>query len=44
MAEKLIASEDLGYVGESTEDYTEVIEDTIHNGYIPISLATVAGG
>ena len=43
MAEKLIASEDLGYVGEITEVNTEVIEDTIHNGYIPI-LATVAGG
>ena len=43
MAEKLIPSEDLGYVGEITEVNTEVIEDTIHNGYIPI-LATVAGG
>lgn len=43
MAEKLISSEDLGYVGEITEVNTEVIEDTIHNGYIPI-LATVAGG
>lgn len=43
MAEKLIASEDLGYVGEITEVNPEVISDTINNGYVPI-LATVAGG
>ncbi len=43
MAEKLITSEDLGYVGEITEVNTEVIVNTINNGYIPI-LATVAGG
>lgn len=43
MAEKLISSEDLGYVGEITEVNPEVIVDTINNGYVPI-LATVAGG
>lgn len=43
MAEKLISADDLGYVGEITEVNTEVIVDTINNGYIPI-LATVAGG
>lgn len=43
MAEKLISSEDLGYVGEITEVNPDVIVDTINNGYVPI-LATVAGG
>lgn len=43
MAEKLIAGEDLGFVGEITEVNTEVIENATKNGYIPI-ISTVAGG
>ena len=43
MAEKLIAGEDLGFVGEITEVNTEVIENATKNGYVPI-ISTVAGG
>lgn len=43
MAEKLIAGEDLGFVGEITEVNTEVIENATRNGYVPI-ISTVAGG
>ena len=43
MAEKKASGEDLGYVGEIIEVNTHVIEDTIHQGYIPV-VATVAGG
>ena len=43
MAEKKASGEDLGYVGEIVEVNTRVIEDTIHQGYIPV-IATVAGG
>ena len=42
-AEKLIAGEDLGYVGEITKVNTEIISHATENGYIPI-IATVAGG
>lgn len=43
MAEKLVAAEDLGYVGEITEINPEVIQNATANGYIPI-ISTVAGG
>ncbi len=43
MAEKLVAAEELGYVGEITEINPEVIQDATSNGYIPI-ISTVAGG
>ena len=43
MAEKAIASEDLGFVGEITEVNTGVITDATKNGYIPI-ISTIAGG
>lgn len=43
MAEKLVASTDLGYVGEIKEVNAEPLENAMKNGYIPI-VATVAGG
>lgn len=43
MAEKLIASADLGFVGEIKEVNPAPLENAIENGYIPI-VATVAGG
>lgn len=43
MAEKKIAGEDLGFVGEIIEVNTGVITDATSNGYIPI-IATIAGG
>lgn len=43
MAQKLIAGDDLGYVGEITEVNPEPIKNVIENGYVPI-IATVAGG
>ncbi len=43
MAEKLVASADLGYVGEIKEVNAEPLENAMKNGYIPI-VATVAGG
>lgn len=42
-AEKLIAGEDLGYVGEITAVNTQIIENATGNGYVPI-VATVAAG
>lgn len=42
MAEKIIAGEDLGFVGEITEVNPEVINNAIETGYVPI-IATVAG-
>ncbi len=42
-AEKLITAEDLGFVGEITYVNTEVIENSIDNGYVPI-ISTIAGG
>lgn len=42
-AEKLIASEDLGYVGEITEVNAAPIDNATQNGYVPI-VATIAGG
>ncbi len=43
MAEKLISSVDLGYVGEIKEVNPEPLGRAMENGYIPI-VATVAGG
>ena len=43
MAEKLVTSADLGYVGEIKEVNPEPLQDVINNGYIPI-VATVASG
>lgn len=43
MAEKLIAADDLGFVGEITEVNSGVIEDAIEKGYVPI-ISTIAGG
>ena len=43
MAEKLITSADLGYVGEIKEVNPEPLRVALDNGYIPI-VATVAGG
>lgn len=43
MAEKLISSVDLGYVGEIKEVNPEPLQRAMENGYIPI-VATVAGG
>ncbi len=43
MAEKLITSADLGYVGEIKEVNPEPLQNAMKNGYIPI-VATVAGG
>ena len=42
MAEKMVTGDDLGYVGEITEVNSEVINDAISDGYVPI-IATVAG-
>ena len=42
-AEKLTASEDLGYVGEIIDVNTEIIEDLTAKGYIPV-ISTVAAG
>jgi len=42
VAEKLITSEDIGYVGEITQVNPKVINDVIHNGFVPI-ISTVAG-
>lgn len=43
MAEKLISSVDLGYVGEIKEVNPKPLQNAMQNGYIPI-VATVAGG
>lgn len=43
VAEKLITSEDIGYVGEITQVNPKVISDVINNGFVPI-ISTVAGG
>lgn len=43
MAEKLISSVDLGFVGEIKEVNPQPLENAMQNGYIPI-VATVAGG
>lgn len=43
MAEKLLASEDLGFVGEITQVNAEPIEDLIKGGYVPV-ISTIAGG
>lgn len=43
MADKLITADDLGFVGEIREVNTQVINDAIGNGYVPI-ISTVAGG
>ncbi len=42
MAEKLITSEDIGFVGEITQVNPKVISDVINNGFVPI-ISTVAG-
>ena len=42
-AKKLVAEEDLGYVGEIKKVNTEIIENVVASGYIPV-IATVAGG
>ncbi|HEX3016463.1 MAG TPA: acetylglutamate kinase [Caproicibacter sp.] len=42
-AEKMVASEDLGYVGEITEVNAAPIDNATRNGYVPI-VATIAGG
>ena len=41
-AEKIITSEDIGYVGEITAVNPKVINDVINNGFVPI-ISTVAG-
>ena len=43
IAEKLITSEDIGFVGEITEVNPKVISDVINNGFVPI-IATIASG
>ena len=43
IAEKLITSEDIGFVGEITEVNTKVISDVINNGFVPI-ISTIASG
>ena len=43
MAEKLVASADLGYVGEIKEVNPAPIEMALKDGYIPI-ISTIAGG
>ena len=43
MAEKLITSEDIGYVGEIKQVNPKIISDVIDNGFVPI-ISTVAGG
>lgn len=42
VAEKLITSEDIGYVGEISQVNPKVISDVINNGFVPI-ISTVAG-
>lgn len=42
-AEKLLASEDLGYVGEITEVNPAVLNNATQSGYVPV-VATIAGG
>lgn len=42
-AKKLLGEEDLGHVGEITSINTEIIEDSINNGYIPV-ISSVALG
>jgi acetylglutamate kinase len=42
-AEKLPATEDLGYVGKITGVNTSVIENATKSGYVPI-ISTIAGG
>ena len=42
-AEKLIAGEDLGYVGEITQVNTKPMLDLIEKGYIPV-IASIAAG
>ena len=42
-AEKMTASGDLGYVGEIIDVNTQVIEDAMDKGYIPV-ISTVASG
>lgn len=42
-AEKMIAGEDLGYVGEITKVNPAVIINATQNGYVPI-ISTIAGG
>ena len=42
-AEKLVASEDLGYVGEITKVNPAPIDNATQNGYVPV-VATIAGG
>ncbi len=41
-AEKLITSEDIGFVGEITKVDPKVINDVINNGFVPI-ISTIAG-
>ncbi len=43
MADKLVSSVDLGYVGEIREVNPDPLKNAMSNGYIPI-VATVAGG
>ncbi len=43
IAEKLITSEDIGFVGEITEVNPKVISDVINNGFVPI-ISTIASG
>ena len=43
IAEKLITSEDIGFVGEITEVNPKVISDVIGNGFVPI-ISTIASG
>ncbi len=42
-AEKLTASEDLGFVGQITRVNAQIIQDAENNGYVPV-ISTVAGG
>lgn len=43
MAEKISTGPDIGFVGEITQVNTEIITDSIANGYIPV-ISTIAGG
>ncbi len=43
VAEKVKGDVDLGYVGDIVEVNTEIITDSLDNGYIPV-IATVGGG
>lgn len=43
IAEKKVAGEDLGFVGEIINVNSEVVSDVIEQGYIPV-VSTVAGG